>query len=154
LDTIREGGFLVSKIKQISERIFDKKLKAYQIGDLNAAQGRIIFSLWRQDNIPISELAHKTALGKTTLTSMLHRLTRYGYIIKTDDKKDSRKAIISLTRKSKSLESRYQSVSKEMTDLFYRGLNDRQIDEFEATLRKILSNLEEHEERRNNGEQS
>jgi DNA-binding MarR family transcriptional regulator len=145
LAKLREGGFLVSKIKQISERIFDKKLKAYQIRDLNAAQGRIIFSLWQQDNIPISELARKSALGKTTLTSMLNRLERCGYIARTSDNKDKRKEIIYLTDKSKSLENRYRSVSVEMTDLFYRGLNDRQIDKFEATLRKIISNLEEYE---------
>ncbi len=64
MNKLHEGGFLISKIKQITERIFDKKLKDFGI-DLNSAQGRIIFSLWQNDNVPISELARRTALGKT-----------------------------------------------------------------------------------------
>ena len=143
---LREGGFLISKIKQISGRIFDKKLKRYGIGDLNTAQGRIIFSLWQHDNMPITELARQTALGKTTLTSMLDRLERSGYIVRKVDAKDKRKTLVALTEKSKSLEVRHEAVSKEMTSLFYDGLSEKQIDEFENMLKHILSNLVRYEE--------
>lgn len=143
---IREGGFLISKIKQLSGRIFDKKLKNYGINDLNTAQGRIIFSLWQKDNIPIADLARQTALGKTTLTSMLDRLEQSGYIIGNLDKKDKRKTIISLTDKSKSLKGRYEAVSQEMTSLFYEGIPEKQIVEFENYLKHILSNLVRYEE--------
>lgn len=146
MEKLREGGFLISKIKQISGRIFDKKLKSYDIKDLNTAQGRIIFSLWQHDNIPISELVRQTALGKTTLTSMLTRLEQSGYILRNVDEKDKRNIIITLTEKSKSLEDRYETVSKEMISLFYQGLSETQIDEFENSLKYILSNLIKYEE--------
>ena len=146
LEKLREGGFLITKIKQISGRIFDRKLKAYDINDLNGAQGRIIFSLWQNDDIPISELARQTALGKTTLTSMLDRLEQSGYIVRNADEKDKRSVLVSLTVKSKSLEGRYEDVSKEMTSLFYEGLSEQQIDEFENLLKHILSNLVMYEE--------
>ena len=147
MEKLREGGFLISKIKQISERIFDKKLKNYDINDLNTAQGRIIFSLWQNDDISISELAQQTALGKTTLTSMLDRLEKSGYIVRNVDKEDKRKTRVALTAKSKSLESRHETVSKEMTTLFYAGLSENQIDEFERLLEHILSNLVKYEEK-------
>ena len=143
---LREGGFLISKIKQISGRIFNKKLKNYDLKDLNTAQGRIIFSLWQNDNIPIGELARQTALGKTTLTSMLIRLEQKGYIIRNTDEKDKRKTLIALSEKSRSIEGRHEAVSKEMTLLFYEGLSENQIDEFERTLKRILSNLVKYEE--------
>lgn len=146
MERLREGGFLISKIKQISGRIFDRKLKKYGIGDLNTAQGRIIFSIWQHDNMPIAELARQTALGKTTLTSMLDRLEQSGYISRKEDGKDKRKTIIALSEKSKSLQTRYAVVSQEMTSLFYEGLSDKQIDEFEDLLRHILSNLVKYEE--------
>jgi DNA-binding MarR family transcriptional regulator len=146
LEKIREGGFLISKIKQISERIFDKKLRNYGIYDLNTAQGRIIFSLWQQDNMSITELTKRTALGKTTLTSMLGRLEQNGYIVSRIDEKDKRKTIITLSQKSKSLEKYYSALSRKMTVLFYEGLSDNQIDEFEASLTHILANLVKYEE--------
>jgi len=146
LEKIREGGFLISKIKQISGRIFDKKLKNYGINDLNNAQGRIIFSLWQKDNIPIADLARQTALGKTTLTSMLDRLEQSGHIVRIPDRKDKRKTIVSLTDKSKSLKDSYAAVSQEMTALFYKGIPESQIDDFEIILKAILSNLINYEE--------
>jgi len=146
LEKLREGGFLISKIKQISGRVFDKKLKKYGIGDLNTAQGRIIFSLWQHDNMPITELARQTALGKTTLTSMLDRLEQSGYIVRKVDGRDKRKTLVALSEKSKLLENRYTVVSQDMTSLFYEGLSDTQVDEFEITLKHILSNLVKYEE--------
>lgn len=147
MEQLREGGFLISKIKQISGRIFDKKLKSYDINDLNTAQGRIIFSLWENDNVPISELVRQTALGKTTLSSMLNRLEKSGYIISKPDNNDKRKTLISLSKKSLAIKSRHETVSKEMTELFYDGLSKEEIDEFEKTLRHILSNLVRYEEK-------
>ena len=147
LEKLREGGFLISKIKQISERVFNKKLRDYDINDLNGAQGRIIFSLWQNDNISISELARHTALGKTTLTSMLDRLERSGYIVRKVDEGDKRRTLVALTEKSKSLEGSHEAVSREMTSLFYEGLSEKQIDEFEGLLKHILSNLTLYEEK-------
>jgi DNA-binding MarR family transcriptional regulator len=146
LERLREGGFLISKIKQTSARIFDKKLKNYDINDLNTAQGRIVFTLWQNDNIAISELARRTALGKTTLTSMLARLEQSGYIVRHVDERDRRIVLVSLTEKSKSLEGRHEAVSREMTSLFYEGLSKEEVDEFEKSLEHILSNLTKYEE--------
>lgn len=146
MEKVREGGFLISKIKQISGRVFDKKLKAYGISDLNNAQGRIIFVLWQKDNIPIADLARQTALGKTTLTSMLDRLEQSGHITRTIDKKDKRITLVSLTAKSKSLKNHYETVSREMVSLFYKNIPENQVDQFEETLEQILSNLISYEE--------
>jgi DNA-binding MarR family transcriptional regulator len=146
MEKLREGGLLISKIKQISGRIFDRKLKNYQINDLNTAQGRIIFSLWKNDNITISELAKQTALGKTTLTSMLKRLEKSEYIVMNHDEKDGRRIIVSLSEKSKTVKAGHEAVSREMLSLFYEGLSEKQIDDLEDVLRHILSNLVRYEE--------
>ncbi len=145
MEKLREGGFLISKIKQISGRIFDKMLKDNGITDLNTAQGRIIFSLWQKDNISIVELTHLTALGKTTLTSMLERLEQVGYIVREPDKEDKRKIVVSLTEKSKKLRDKYEDVSRQMLNLFYKGLSEEEIDVFEGTLNYILNNLNQYE---------
>ncbi|MCO7125247.1 MarR family transcriptional regulator [Sporolactobacillus shoreicorticis] len=142
----REGGFLISKVKQVSSRIFDKKLKSYAVTDLNSAQGRIIFVLWKHDDRSISDLVTDTALSKATLSSMLVRLERAGHVKRTIDKNDKRKTIVSLTEKSKLLKRTYADVSNEMIDLFYQGLSEEQIDAFERTLQHILSNLIKFEE--------
>ncbi|MCK5159257.1 MAG: MarR family transcriptional regulator [Candidatus Heimdallarchaeota archaeon] len=135
-----QGGFLIAKIHQLSGRIFSKLLKKHQI-EINPAQGRIMFVLWREDNIPIQELAIKTSLSKTTLTSMLDRLEIMGYIARVPSNEDRRKICIKLTEKDKSLHEKYQQVSLEMTELFYQGLSNDEIDLFEKQLEKTYKNL-------------
>lgn len=135
-----QGGFLIAKIHQLSGRIFSRLLKKHQI-DINPAQGRIMFVLWREDNIPIQELAIKTSLSKTTLTSMLDRLEIMGYITRVPSNEDRRKICIKLTEKDKSLHEKYRQVSLEMTELFYQGLSNDEIDLFEKQLEKTYKNL-------------
>jgi DNA-binding MarR family transcriptional regulator len=136
----REAGFLMAKIHQLTGRIFTKMLKKYEI-EINPAQGRIMFVLWREDEIPVSQLAKKTSLGKSTLTSMLDRLESSGYIKRVPSAEDRRKILIQRTEKDRSFQDLYVRVSKEMNQLFFRGFSKMEMDEFEAYLRRIYDNL-------------
>ena len=136
----RQAGFLMAKIRQVAGRIFERILKEYNI-EINSAQGRIMFALWQQDGISINELARKTQLKKSTLTSMLDRLGKMGYIKRQRCKKDRRKILIKRTKKDKTLESKYVELSQEITRLFYKGFSKNEIDRFENDLVRILDNL-------------
>lgn len=143
---LREGGFLISMIKQLSGRIFDRLLKKAGIEDLNNAQGRIMFALWKGDRIPIRRLAQATALGKTTLSSMLERMEQAGHIERVPDPADKRSTLVSLSGASIRMMDQYQEVSADMLSVFYDGLTEEEIDRFEAVLRHILANLTRYEE--------
>jgi len=139
-----QAGFLMAKIRQVGERIFVRRLKQYGI-EINPAQGRIMFALWQKDGIPINELAKKTQLKKSTLTSMLDRLAKLGYIKRLHSKEDRRKILIKRTEKDRRMEKKYVEVSEEMTRLFYKQFSRSQIDRFENDLEHILDNLTEFE---------
>lgn len=145
LITKTNGGFLISKIKQIQGRIFEKMLIKYGINQFNGAQGRILFVLWESDNIPISELSEKTGLAKTTLTSMLDRLEKSGHILRMQDPNNRRVTRIKLTETAKSLQSKYYEVFSMMNGIFYEGFSDNEILNFENYLRKVLENLTKKE---------
>jgi DNA-binding MarR family transcriptional regulator len=136
----RQGGFLIAQIHQLAGRIFARKLREYQV-EINPAQGRIMFVLWRNDGIPISELAKETSLGKSTLTSMLDRLEESGYVARVRSQKDRREVLIKRTEKDEAWQEVYIQVSREMSELFYDGFSESEIDEFEENLRRILDNL-------------
>lgn len=135
------GGFLITKIKQIQGRVFEKLLDEYGISEFNGAQGRILFVLWERDDIPISELSKQTGLAKTTLTSMLDRLERSGNIERSFDPSDRRSVHIRLTDSARALREKYDKVSAKMNEIFYGGFGDDEIFTFEKALGKILENL-------------
>jgi DNA-binding MarR family transcriptional regulator len=135
----RQAGFLMAKIRQVGERIFYRKLKESGI-EINPGQGRIMFALWQNDGISIQELARKTQLGKSTLTSMLDRLEAMGYIRRQRSEQDRRKIFIFRTPKDRMMERQYVELSEDMTELWYRGFSPEEIETFEASLQRILDN--------------
>lgn len=138
---MRQGGFLIAKVHHLAGRIFALKLKNHGLGEINPAQGRILFTLWEHDGIPIQELATRTALGKSTLTSMLDRLEEAGYLVRTLSAEDRRQTLIKLTEKDRALREVYARVSEEMNTLFYAGFAVTEIERFEEYLARILDNL-------------
>ncbi|MFX0108176.1 MAG: MarR family winged helix-turn-helix transcriptional regulator [Candidatus Hodarchaeota archaeon] len=143
---VKQGGFLITKIHHLSGRIFSRKLKEYEI-EISPGQGRILFSLWQQDKVPIKSLVKNTQLGKSTLTEMLDRLEKDGLLIRRSSKDDRREILIELTEKAKKTHERYDAVSKEMSNLFYRGFSEREIEELEKYLDRLLENLVEYDTR-------
>lgn len=141
------GGFLISQIKQIQGRIFGRLLTEAGIDEFNGAQGRILYVLWQEDNLPIVELSRRTGLAKTTLTSMLDRMEGQGHITRCCDARDRRQIRIRLTDSARGLEDKYKQVSDEMSRLFYKGFTEEEILRLDAGLEKVLKNLEEEERR-------
>ena len=137
------GGFLITRIKQVGGRVFDRILSQKKIDVFNGAQGRIIYVLWQDNGVPISELSRQTGLATTTLTSMLDRMETADLIYRDRGDKDRRKIRIFLTEKAKGLEEDYNAVSEEMSSIYYKGFSDQEIEQMESYLERVLKNVEE-----------
>ena len=94
------GGFLVTKIKQLGDRIFEKILSEKNIDAFNGAQGRILYVLWQEDGISIRSLSTKCGLAITSLTTMLERMENQGLISRVQSETDKRKTLLFLTEKA------------------------------------------------------
>lgn len=80
-----QAGFLITQIKQIGGRVFEKILQQENISEFNGAQGKILYVLWQHDHISIIELSRLTGLANTTLTSMLDRMEAAGLLRRLPD---------------------------------------------------------------------
>ncbi len=111
----------------------------------NGPQGRILYVLWQQENIPIVELSQKTGLAKNTLTAMLSRMEESGLILRQTSESDRRQTLVFLTDKARSLQARYNQVSQAMNDFFFIGFSEEEIGKLEGYLDRIVANLEQTE---------
>lgn len=139
------GGFLISQIRQLSSRCFEKILKQQGIDEFNGPQGRILYVLWEHENLSISDIAELTSLANTTLTGMLDRMESQGLLVRVPDPANRRKIMIQLTAKAKKLRPAYDAVSEQNNKIFYAGFSEAEILHFENTLRRILNNYKEHD---------
>lgn len=137
------GGYLINQIQKISSRKFNELLKEKNIDEFNGSQGVILYSLWNNKELTIKEIGKITGLAKTSLTSMLDRMEEKGLIRRKDNSEDKRSIKIMLTDKAKELEKDYSDISNKMSNIFYKNFSDKEINEIENYLERIISNLEE-----------
>lgn len=138
-------GFLISQIKQVQARIFQRLLQDSGVEEFNGPQGRILYVLWQKDEVPIVDLSQKTGLAKNTLTVMLGRMEEAGLIEKKASDSDKRQSLIVLTGKAKNLQEKYDEVSQKMNSVFYDGFTEKEVATMDGFLDRIIENLEKTE---------
>jgi DNA-binding MarR family transcriptional regulator len=135
------GGTLVSQIKQLQDRVFNRILKEEGIYEFNGQQGRILFSLWKDEKLSLIELSKRTSLAKTTLSTMIDRMRKNGLVIVEESKEDKRNLVIYLSDKTLALEDKINNATKRITDIFYKDFSEKEAKELDRLLIKIKENL-------------
>lgn len=145
-------GIRISQIKNLQCRIFSQLLKKNTDIDINTAQTNILFQLWNEDNITISELSNRTSLAKTTLTSMLDRMDSSGLIHRVTNEKNRRETRIVLTNLSNRMQELYLKTYQEMSQINFMGFSQKEQLELEHHLEHMYLNLLQYEEGNINNE--
>lgn len=140
-----QAGNIVSQIKRLSDRIFERILSQQGIDAFNGAQGRILYILWQGEHISFKELADRTGLAATTLTSMVDRMEAGELVCRVPDKKDRRKTLLALTDKARELRKDYEEVSGRMSEIFYEGFTEEETAQCERLLGRVYENLKRYD---------
>lgn len=135
-----KGGFYITQIKQLQDRIFERLLLENDI-EISGGQGRILFILWKTDNLTISEISEKTSLAKNTVSVVINGMVNKGIVERNINPENRRQTIVSLTDYAKSLQEKYETVSQQMNMLFYQGFSEEEQKQFEQYLARILETL-------------
>lgn len=141
------GGFYITQIKQRQERIFERLLKENGI-EISGGQGRILFVLWKNNPMSISEISRETSLAKNTVSIIVDGMVQKGILERNINPDNRRQTIISLTEYARNLQERYEQVSQEMNHLFYQGFTEEEREMFEHYLARILDTLAKIEDER------
>lgn len=135
-----KGGFYITQIKQLQDRIFERLLLENGI-EISGGQGRILFILWKTDNLTIGEISEKTSLAKNTISVVINGMVNKGIVERNINPGNRRQTIVSLTEYAKSLQAKYEAVSQQMNTLFYQGFSEEEQKQFEQYLARILDTL-------------
>lgn len=138
-----KGGFYITQIKQLQDRIFERLLLENGI-EISGGQGRILFVLWNKDNLTISEISEKTSLAKNTVSVVVSGMVKRGIVERNINSRNRRQTIISLTEYAKSLQTEFEAVSQKMNTLFYQDFSEKEQKQFEQYLARILGTLIEN----------
>ena len=109
--------------------------------EISGGQGRILFILWKNDHLTISEISRATSLAKNTVSIVVDGMVNKNILERHTNPENRRQTIVSLTDYARSLQEKYEAVSQKMNSLFYQGFSEKEQKEFEAYLARILNTL-------------
>ncbi len=139
---MREGGSLIAQAHRLGARVFARVLREEGEEDLNPAQGRILYELWKEDGLQQGELAKRAKLDKSSLALALDKMEAEGRIRRERVEGDGRARAIFCSASTEKMKAAYDAASAKMIALFYSGMSAKEIDAFESSLRKVIANLE------------
>ena len=94
--------FAIYNANRLFNQFYKQKLASF---DLTYTQYIVLLTLWERDKLSLHELGKKIDLASNTLTPLLKRLEKKGYLARIRSKEDHRQLIISLTETGKSLQA-------------------------------------------------
>ncbi len=141
----RHAGHLIAKIHHTGTRLLARMLDEAELPQMTPSRGRVMFVLWQEDRLPISELARRASLTKSTMTALLDQLEAAGLVQRVPSDEDRRVVLVERTDKDRSFQERYERLSQTIDAIVYAGFSEQEIDTFESMLRRVLRNLEEGE---------
>ena len=142
---ISRSGDYIAQIRLIGGRVFEKLLTASETEAFNGPQGKILDTLWQEDGLSANEIGKKTGLANSTLTSMLDRMENAGLVNRLRSEKDRRVIRVFLGAKANECKEQYRKVSEEMTEIYFRGFEEKEIEAFEQYLQRVLENVRQAE---------
>ena len=104
--------------------------------DLTYTQYITLLALWEKDHITVKELGEKLYLDSGTLTPLLNKLEKKGYIIKNKSEKDGRELVVVVTPKGLELKQKALQIPPEIAKCV--NLNKEEAIDFYQLLHKVL----------------
>jgi DNA-binding MarR family transcriptional regulator len=108
---------------------------------LHVGQEMVLSHLWRQDGLTPSELAERLSVEPPTVTNMLSRMEKAGFLERCRDQGDARCTRVYLTEKGRKLREPVERHWEEVQERAFAGITADEEALFRAMLVKIYANL-------------
>lgn len=128
---------LVSKIHEKGNRFIIEQLKKNGADGLVPSHGDILVCLYEQDKMTMKDIADKIHRTRPTVTVLVDKLEKLGYIKREISQEDSRYTYIVLTKKGKDFKHVFEKISNKLNDMLYKNLSKDESDILENLLQKI-----------------
>ena len=133
--------FLIGRINYKANRLLQTELESHGIRGLAPSHGEILGSLLLHGEIQMTKLTEYIDKDKSTITALVNKLIRLGYVKKRRDAHDNRVIWISLTGKGAALKPDIMEISRTLRKRAYGNISDREKETLAALLSKINTGM-------------
>lgn len=124
---------LISRIREKANRYISSELSSRGLSGLKPVHGDLLLALFRYDGPTMKELTDLVDRKKSTVTTLVEKLVRLGYVAKIRDDDDQRVFRIFLTQEGRALGPHLAEISSSLIAKVYKDMPREQ--------RQVLVNL-------------
>lgn len=128
---------LVSKIHEKGNRFIIDELKNNGAEGLVPSHGDILVCLYKNGKMTMKDIANSIHRTKPTVTVLVDKLEKLGYIKREASDEDNRSTNIVLTQKGEDFKVIFEKISKELNKMLYKNLSAEESELIEKLLRKV-----------------
>ncbi len=107
---------------------------------LHVGQEMVLLELWKEDGLKGGELAERLGVEPPTVTRMIRRMERCGFVERRPDPADARSFRVCLTEKGRALEEPVARIWEEAEEKTLRGMSLEET----LVLRRLLARIREN----------
>ncbi len=135
---MKEMLSLVSKIHEKGNRFIIEELKNNGAEGLVPSHGDILVCLYKNNKMTMTNIANCIHRTKPTVTVLVDKLEKLGYLKRETSDEDSRSTNIVLTQKGEDFKLIFEKISEELNKMLYKNLSSEESELIEYLLKKIL----------------
>lgn len=135
---MKQALSLISKIHEKGNRFITEQLTANGIEGLVPSHGDILAYLYSCEKSTMKDIAEKIHRTKPTVTVLVDKLEKLGFVKREKSPVDSRVTFIVLTKKAMEFEKVFEKISKDLNSLLYKNLTDKEAETLDELLKKML----------------
>ena len=132
---------LVSRVRKASNQLLADELAKRGISGIVPSHGNILVSLYRHGPLPMNRLAALIGRKKNTLTVLVRKLEKAGYLKLGKNPSDSRLTLVELTPKGQALKDDFQEISRLALEKFWGGMSQAEREALCRALERVEANL-------------
>lgn len=128
-----------SRLREMGNRFILAELEKAGLADLAPSHGDVLAHLLGCEACNMSDLAKRIRRTRSTVTTLVEKLERNGYVERVPDPADSRGVLVRLTDKGRALEPAFTAISSGLQGLLAAHLNDEEAALLERLLAKCVN---------------
>ena len=105
---------LIARIQRHGNRFIESELRKRDIRDIAPSHGDILFQLYQHDSLTMQALSKKIDRDKSTVTVLVDKLVKRGYVEKSRDSHDARVFRLILTDQGRNLRAIFEEISDDL----------------------------------------
>jgi len=98
-------------------------------------------TLFKRDRASMKELSDRIGRDKSTVTALVSKLVRAGYVVKEKDPDDNRITYLCLTTKGRALEKDFDEISENLIATAFHGFSQEERESMVKAIVRMLNNF-------------